>query len=51
MISLPCALAWAAILITLPVIVLLWACESKSQRIRRWRSRSHTWAAIATICF
>lgn len=32
-----CIIAWAAILLTLPVIVILWATESRQQRVRRWR--------------
>ena len=51
MISVPCALAWAVVLIAFPVIALLWATESKSQRIRRWRSRGQAWAAVTATCF
>jgi hypothetical protein len=44
-----CLLAWAAILIALPVLILLWATETRQQRIRRWRRRDGlTWAVIAT---
>ena len=32
-------MAWAAVLIVLPVLILLWATESRPQRIRRLRSR------------
>ncbi len=42
-----CALAWAAVLIALPVIVLLWATESKATRINRLRASGNTWKAIA----
>ena len=41
-------LAWALVLLTLPVIVLLWATESRSFRIRRLRLQGQTWTAIAT---
>jgi DNA-binding CsgD family transcriptional regulator len=40
----------AAILLAillLPVIVLLWASESKQQRVRRWRKAGLTQQAIA----
>ena len=32
-----CLLAWAAVLIVLPVLILLWVTESKPQRIRRYQ--------------
>jgi hypothetical protein len=31
-----CLLAWAAILLLLPVLILLHATESRQQRARRW---------------
>ena len=34
-------------LITLPVIVLLWATESKTTRARRMRRNGHTFQSIA----
>jgi hypothetical protein len=40
--------AWAAVLLLLPLHCLLWATESRSTRIYRWRSQGQTWAAIAT---
>lgn len=42
-----CLLAWAAALLLLPVIVILWATESTQQRIRRLRSYGLSQAAIA----
>lgn len=45
--SLPCIAAWAVVLLLLPALVLAWACESRPQRIRRWRAQGQTWAAIA----
>lgn len=45
--SITCIAAWAAVLLLLPLLVLLWATESREQRIRRWRSYGHTQKAIA----
>lgn len=42
-----CLLAWAAALLALPIIALLWATESRTQRIRRLRSYGLSHAAIA----
>lgn len=42
-----CFLAWAAALLLLPALILLWATESRPQRIRRWRAQGMTWAAIS----
>lgn len=42
-----CLLAWAALLLTLPIIILLWFTEGQPQRIRRWRRQGMTQAAIA----
>ena len=42
-----CLLAWAAVLIVLPVLVLLWATESKEQRIRRFRRKGWSQQRIA----
>lgn len=42
-----CLLAWAAALLLLPIIVILWATESHPQRIRRLRSYGLSQAAIA----
>lgn len=39
--------ALVAVLITLPVLVLLWATESRNQRIRRWRRAGASQQAIA----
>ena len=35
------------LLITLPVALLLWATESKPQKIRRWRAAGLPWRACA----
>ena len=42
-----CLLAWAAALLLLPVLILLWATESRQQRARRWRRDGMTQQAIA----
>lgn len=42
-----CLLAWAAILLLLPVLVLLWATESETQRIKRLRSYNWTQKRIS----
>ena len=38
-----CLLAWAAVLIVLPVLILLWVTESQPQRIRRFH-RQYGWS-------
>lgn len=45
--TITCALAWAAIVLTLPLVLLLWATEGREQRIRRWRAGGMTQKAIA----
>ena len=40
-------LAWGAALLLLPVLILLWATESKQQRAQRWRANGLTYTAIA----
>lgn len=40
-------LAWAAALLLLPVLILLWATESRQQRARRLRSYGLSQAKIA----
>ena len=42
-----CLLAWMAALITLPLILLFEATESRPFKIRRWRKQGATWKAIA----
>lgn len=42
-----CLLAWAAALLALPIILLLWATESREQRIRRWHRRGQSQRTIA----
>ena len=39
--------AWIIVLILLPVLILLWATESKSTRIQRLRKQGQTWKQIA----
>ena len=42
-----CLLAWAAVLMTLPIVFLFWLTESREQRARRWRRDGMTQQAIA----
>lgn len=41
-----CAMAWVAVLILLPLLVLLWLTESKSTRINRLKKNGATWKQI-----
>lgn len=45
--SITCIAAWAVALLLLPIVVLLWASESREQRARRWRRQGLTQQAIA----
>ena len=45
--SITCLAAWIAALILLPVLVILWATESRQQRARRWRRDGWTQQRIA----
>ena len=45
--SLACIAAWVAVLILLPLLILLWATESRQQRARRWRRDGWTQQRIA----
>lgn len=45
--SITCIAAWAVALLLLPVVILLWATESREQRARRWRRQGLTQQAIA----
>jgi len=45
--SITCIAAWALALLLLPIVVLLWASESREQRARRWRHQGLTQQAIA----
>ena len=42
-----CRLAWAAVLLLLPLIVIWNLTESRHTKINRWRSQGQTWKAIA----
>ena len=41
------ALAWMLVLLLLPVVVLLWATQSRHTRIARYRRNGETWPQIA----
>jgi DNA invertase Pin-like site-specific DNA recombinase len=45
--SIPCLAAWVAVFVFLPIVILLWATESRQQRARRWRQAGLTQQAIA----
>jgi DNA invertase Pin-like site-specific DNA recombinase len=45
--SITCIAAWALALLLLPLLILLWATESREQRARRWRRDGLTHQAIA----
>jgi DNA invertase Pin-like site-specific DNA recombinase len=45
--SITCFAAWVAVFVFLPIVVLLWATESRQQRARRWRQAGLTQQAIA----
>jgi ABC-type spermidine/putrescine transport system permease subunit II len=40
-------LAWVAVILSIPVLILLWASESKQQKARRWRRQGWTQKRIA----
>ena len=40
-------LAWGAVLLLFPLVLLLWATESKQQRALRWRRNGLTYKVIA----
>ena len=42
-----CLLAWAAVLLLLPITLVLRATESRHTRIRRWRAQGLSWRACA----
>ncbi len=42
-----CLLSWGTALLLLPVLILLWATETKQQRARRWRKAGQTYKSIA----
>ena len=45
--SLPCIAAFIAAALVLPLVILLWATESRAQRIRRWHRSGLSQRAIA----
>ena len=45
--SITCLAAWVAVFVFLPIVVLLWATESRQQRARRWRQGGLTQQRIA----
>lgn len=45
--SFACLLAWVAVVVTLPVVLLLWMTESQTQRCRRLRRQGWSQQRIA----
>lgn len=45
--SITCIAAWAVALLLLPILILLWATESREQRARRMRRQGMTQQRIA----
>jgi DNA invertase Pin-like site-specific DNA recombinase len=45
--SITCLAAWVAVFVFLPIVILLWATESRQQRARQWRQAGLTQQAIA----
>jgi ParB-like chromosome segregation protein Spo0J len=45
--SITCLTAWVAVFVFLPIVILLWATESRQQRARRWRQAGLTQQGIA----
>jgi hypothetical protein len=48
MTTITCLLATVLAVLSIPFVLLLWASESRPQRIRRLRSYGWTWQRIAT---
>jgi DNA-binding CsgD family transcriptional regulator len=42
-----CIVAWVAVLLLLPLIFFLWVTETRTQRVRRWRTAGMSQQAIA----
>ena len=47
MTTLTCLAATLLALLTIPLVVILWASESQQQRARRWRSTGSSYRSIA----
>jgi hypothetical protein len=45
--STACLLAWVAVLLLLPALLLFHLTESRSFKVRRWRRQGLTWRVIA----
>jgi ParB-like chromosome segregation protein Spo0J len=45
--SITCLAAWVAVFVFLPIVILLWATESRQQRARRWRQAGLTQQVVA----
>jgi ABC-type spermidine/putrescine transport system permease subunit II len=47
MTTLTCIAATLLAILTIPLVILLWASESKQQRARRWRRTGSSYRSIA----
>jgi len=47
MATITCLAATLLALITIPLVIILWASESPQQRARRWHRSGHSYRAIA----
>jgi len=45
--TITCALAWALAVLTAPLVLVLWATESRSTTISRYRTYGWSWKRIA----
>ena len=41
-----CTIVWVLVILTLPIVFLLWITESKHTRIKRYRRNGMTWKQI-----
>ena len=49
MTSITCAFAWLCALLMVPLMLFIWALDTKRTRINRYRSYGWTWKKIADI--
>ena len=45
--TIPCLLAWVAVILLLPITILLWLTESRQQRVKRLKKQGWTQQRIA----
>ncbi|KGG19983.1 hypothetical protein [Prochlorococcus marinus] len=49
MTSITCALAWLCAVLMVPLMLFIWALDTKKTRINRYRSYGWSWKKIAGI--